>query len=137
MAKKIKRYHRDIIFPDNFDEIFKEFHETIYATGPLVFSMHSVTRLFEYSDKHGKLFLDGVFDILRAGALEKEKLFELYTGKDGLIQKACFRYALGFAPLDVVLVISRTCVIITVMAVDRENKKETIDRRLYVKKEKK
>jgi hypothetical protein len=138
VSKRILRYHREVFLPEKFADMFNEFYTAIYSAGPLSFSAHSVIdKLIPYSIEFGKQFVKSINEILRAGALEESSLFEFYTSSTGEIQKACFRHPLKFTDLDVVFVISRNCVIITIYTIDRKDKHQFLNKSAYVRKEKK
>lgn len=137
MTNKSGRYHRTVFFPKDFGSLFKEYHEAIYGGGPLTFSLHSVTKLLGYTGEFGRYLFSEVSKIITSGALVEENVFEFYTDKEGKLEKACIRYSIKDLPVDIVLVISRSSVIITCYTISKENTKENIDRRVYVKKERK
>ena len=131
------RYHREVFFPSDFKELFKEYYDVIYAKGPLTFSLHSVVKLSGYMGDYGKLFLFAINEIVTEGALEIDGVFEFYTNKEGFIEKSCIRYSFKDAPVDIVLVISRSGVIITCYTIDKNDTRNELDKRMYVKKERK
>ena len=131
------RYHREVFFPSDFKELFKEYYDVIYAKGPLTFSLHSVVKLSDYITKYGTEFLTGISKVIISGALVEEGVFEFYTNKEGIIEKACIRYSIKDIPVDIVLVISRSGVIITCYTINKDDTRNELDKRMYVKKERK
>lgn len=134
---KTGRYHRQIFFPNDFKELFREYYDVIYTKGPLTFSLHSVGKLSGYMGDYGKLFLFAISEIVTEGALVESGVFEFYTNKEGFIEKCCIRYSIKDIPVDIVLVISRSGVIITCYTINKDDTRNELDKRLYVKKERK
>lgn len=132
---KQDRFHKDIYFPDSWEESFDAFKEGIYANGPLTFSAHGVYKLVDYVGEYGKYILKFLQNLLVAGPIEKENVFEFYTQhKSTEIIKMCLRYNIPNFPTDCVLVISNTCVIITIYMVDKDKTHQFLNKNLYIRK---
>lgn len=134
--KKQDRFHKNVYFPEWWEESFATFKEGIYANGPLTFSAHGVIdKLIPYVGKYGTFVAEFLQKLLVSGPIEKDGLFEFYTDhKNTEIIKACLRYSIPNYPVDMVLVISNTCVIITVYMVDKDKTHQFLNKNLYVRK---
>lgn len=135
MGKRINRFHRDIFFPGSYDSSMKTFVEEIMALGPLTFSLHSVEKIADYFFEYGKNFLQYLVKTVRRNSLDPEKVFEFYSGKDGKITKACFRYTFDEFPVDIIMVVSANGVVITMYISNKGDNHATLNKNLYKKGE--
>jgi|SRR5688572_7948887 len=135
MGKRVNRYHREIYFPNSFDSSMKQFVEEILTDGPLTFSLHAAEKIVEYSHEYGKKFFQYLVKIVRSNSLDPDKVFEYYSGKDGKITKVCFRYSFDESPVDIVMVVSASGVVITIYISNKGDNHSTLNKKLYKKGE--
>lgn len=135
MGNRIDRYHREVYFPPWYEESMKVFVGEILSTGPLTFSMHCVEKVMEYTIQFGKNFFQNLVKSIRRGVLDTEKVFEFYSTKGGNITKACFRFSFEKLPVDIVLVISSSGVLITMYTINEGDNHDTLNKKLYKKGE--
>ena len=133
----MKRYHKNILFPEWVNSSFERFRTTIYNSGPLSFSSHSLNKIIGYVGDYGKIvFMDSINNILKSGAVTEKLMFEFYAN-DRDIVKGVFRYILPGLPIDLVMVISVNCTIVTVYIVNKDDSHLDLRKDLYVRKESK
>lgn len=130
MTKRIKRYHRDIMFPEWTGESLEDYLSEIAQSGYITFSSHAVQNIVEYTDEFGKNLLRFVLRSIKRNALNPGNVFEFYAS-DTRIKKACFRCYSDSLPVDVVLVISRDATVITVFVANKGDFHATLDHTLY------
>ena len=135
MGKRVSRFHREIFFPANYDSSMKTFVEEIMSLGPLTFSLHSIEKIVDYSFEYGKNFFQYLVKTVRRNSLDPEKVFEFYSGKDGKITKACFRYTFDEFPVDIIMVVSANGVVITMYISNKGDNHATLNKNLYKKGE--
>lgn len=128
--RKLKRYHREIFFPEWAEGGLEIFVSTILKKGSLTFSLHAMDKSVDYCVTYGKnLFLE----TLKKIPLEFKNIFEFRSvGEE--IRKACFRYSLEELPVDIVLVISSDGVVITIYLINKGDNHATLNKKLYERK---
>lgn len=125
--KRLKRYHRDIFFPDWTEVSVKRFIDGILSGKSITYSLHATEKLIDYSILFGKTVL---LKALRQVPLELGNIFEFYAvGEE--IKKACFRFSFDEIPVDLTLVISTDGVVITLYVSNKGDNHTTLDKKLY------
>lgn len=125
--KKIKRYHREIFFPDWAEESLKTYVKGVLSKTPLTYSIHALDKAINYAMNYGRIAL---LDALKSVYLESDKVFEFYAVKEE-IKKTCFRFSPETLPVDIVMVISADGVVITMYVINQGDNHTTLDKRLY------
>src|SRR5574339_373240 len=88
--KNLRRYHRDVFFPDWSEESIDDFLEEVRKNGSVTFSMHALEKIMDATIKHGKNFFYNLVKSIRMNSLVKENIFE-FRAIGQKIRKACFR----------------------------------------------
>lgn len=128
----IRRYHRDIYFPDWFQDSFAGYTRGLRERGPLSFSFHAVDKILEQCHSYGRILFKYLTKTCNKSSLDSDKVFEFYTvGKE--IRKVCFRFSFDKSPVDIVLVISKEGNVVTVYTINKGDKHQTLDKSLYEK----
>lgn len=130
MTKRVKRFHRDINFPDWTQNSLEEYLQEISQNGYITFSAHAVEGVVEYTQEYGRNLLRFILRSVKRNSLNLLDVFEFYA-TDMKVKKACFRCSSEKIPVDVVLVISRDATVITVYVANKGDNHATLDRNLY------
>lgn len=130
MSPRTKRFHSNIHFPPNWEELAKTFIESI-SRNPIVFSMHSVDRITSYTDDYGNILWKHIVQTIKNGIGNSGTMFEFYLKDGNIVSKACFRYSFENFPVDIVMVISSDSTIITIMTTNKGDNHSTLDKTLY------
>lgn len=130
---KLLRFHRSIFFPDWAEKSMEVYLEKILARGNIVFSVHSVEKVVQYSFEYGKQLFKFLLKSLKREGLEASLVFEFYA-VDEEIRKACLRFSFDGFPVDLILVISTDGTIITVFTSNKEDNHSTLNVKLYERK---
>ncbi len=130
MHKKLKRYHRDIYFPDWSQVSLEEFVGGIHSKGPVVCSLHAVENILRDCFQYGKRLFTYLMKSVRKTSFGIESIFEFYA-VDREVKKACFRFSFERFPVDLVLVISADGTIITSFTTNHGDNHSTLDGSLY------
>jgi hypothetical protein len=128
---KLKRYHRNIFFPEIAEESLDFYINSLMDSGPITFSYHSVDKIISSVSEYGIVLWKCFSRIISNKFLSKEKIFEFYCDKFNETKKACFRFPLESFPVDLILVISNNGVVITVYLSNRDDNHDSINRNLY------
>jgi hypothetical protein len=134
---KIKRFHKNIYFPDNIEKYINDFVSTVNKNGPLTLSVHATEKLIDLTLDFGKSLFKDYVSIIRSNILVPNNIFEFYWYKSGEIVKACFRNSFRDFPVDIITVISNTGNIITVYSTRKNDQHSTMDVALYEKRSRK
>lgn len=132
-TKKLRRYHRDIYFPDWANFSLKEFAQHVRVHGSVTFSLHAVEKSLEYGFDYGRKFLKFISKIIRQDVLKVENVFEFYA-EGGAVRKACFRVSSPEILVDLVLVISSDGVVVTIFVINKGDNHNTLDEKVYERK---
>lgn len=135
MAAKIQRFHREVFFPDWFDKSSVAFMSEVSRNSPLTFSFHAVEKISTYLQEYGRYFLQYISLVIKKEYIQKDKIFEFYSTKDGVITKACLRHSFDEFPMDIITVVSHDSVIISVYITNKNDTHRSMNKRLYVKGE--
>lgn len=130
--KKLKRYHKDIFFPKNSDEILSNYVDSITKNRAITFSLHSVEKIVDYCVLYGKNLLKYLIKAVKSNHISADKIFEFYSYGD-TVKKACFRYSFEDFPVDIILVISSDSVLITVYITNKDDTHNSMNKSLYAK----
>lgn len=132
--RRLRRYHKDIFFPVWYETSLENFIGKISESGPISFSYHSVGKMISYVGEYGTVLWKKFSKIITNNVLDKQKIFEFYSDANTEVKKACFRYPIENLPVDLIMVISDTGVVITVYLTNREDNHESMNRNLYDRK---
>lgn len=131
-TKKLKRYHKDIFFPKNSEEMLDTYLEDMGECGSITFSLHSVEKIVDYCVLYGKNLLKYLLKSVRRDSINIDNVFEFYSS-NGMVKKACFRYSFEEFPVDIILVISADAVVITVYVANKKDTHTSMNKALYEK----
>jgi hypothetical protein len=126
----MKRYHREICFPDWSQQSLEEFVGGIYSKGPVVCSLHAVENILRDCTEYGRRLFTFLLKSIRKTSFEVGNIFEFYS-VDRKVKKACFRFSFEDFPVDLVLVISADGTIITSYTTNHGDNHSTLDTSLY------
>lgn len=132
-TRKLKRYHRDICFPDWYDEAMNDFLKTAVVKRSRVFSFHALEKIIDYCFEYGRVLMKFVDKSIKNNSMTKEQVFEFYH-RNGEIKKACFRVSPKEFPMDIILVLSRDGTVITLYLTNKGDDHATLNRKLYEQK---
>lgn len=135
MSRKLKRYHREIYFPDWSENSLKEFCGLVFRKRMVVFSVHAVEKIVGYSFKYGQQLLKFLLKSVRNRNVDISQIFEFYS-YDEEIKKICIRHSFDKFPVDLVFVVSLDGTIITVFTINKDDHHSTINSKLYEKEKK-
>ncbi len=130
--KKSLRYHRKIYFPPDSENLLEEFVDNLYKSNSMVFSSHSVEKIVGYCADYGRSLFRYLIKSIHKGNISADNIFEYYYSNDA-VKKACFRFSFKEFPVDIVLVVSYTAVVITVYVVNKDDKHSNMNKALYEK----
>ena len=133
MSRRLRRYHVNFGFPEDWEDSAKSFSEKISQKGPLTLSVHAVEKLVEISHLFGTELVSAYFKIFKSGILSTENLFEFYRYNRGSMYKACFRHKIEGFPVDLVTVISESGNVVTIFHTHVDDTHTTLNRKLYEK----
>ncbi len=125
--KNMKRYHRQIYFPEWAEESIQKYLKKVLSNTPITYSLHAVDKITEFCWVSGKSF---VMDSLRNVSLQEDKIFEFYASGEE-IKKACFRFSAEDFPVDFILVVSEDGVVITLYVINQGDNHSTLNKNLY------
>lgn len=128
--KKLKRYHRDVFFPDWMEESLGNFMEEVLTKGQVVFSVHSVDKIVSGVFEYGRLLQKYLLKSISRESLRSASPFEFYA-IDREIRKVCFRFSYPSFPVDIVLVISVDGTVITLYTIHQGDNHETMNTSVY------
>jgi hypothetical protein len=137
VVRRMKRYHKDLYFPEWSSKSLKAFADGIrtrgkreQGNGSITFSLHAVEKSAEYLFEYGRRFIKFLSKVIRDDALKNGEVFEFYA-IDEEIKKVCYRIASTNSPVDLVLVISADGVVITMFVANKGDNHDTLDESLY------
>lgn len=124
---KLKRYHKDIWYPEWADNSINEFIKSLSGYR-LILSYHATGKYRNFSRQYRKL----IREILETINLEehKDSIFEFYTNNENVVKKACFRIQTDVES-DIILVISSTGKVVTIFLNKNFDPHISLDRDLY------
>ena len=135
MVKKIvKRFHKDIFFPEWSTTRYGEFLDKLRTNLPLSFSVHAVGKILDYRDEYGNRVWKSILNIIRNSQIYSGELFEFYWDGER-IYKVCLRFPCENLPFDVVMVISLNATIITLYITRTEDTHKSMNKNLYSRKD--
>jgi hypothetical protein len=132
-SKGLKRYHKDVYFPDWASTSLKGFAKGVQIHGSIAFSLHALEKVVDYGTEYGKKFVKFLVKTIRQGILKTDNVFEFYAEDTG-IKKACFRISSSEVPVDLVLVISADGVVVTAFVINKGDNHTTLDEKMYERK---
>lgn len=133
MANKVKRYHKDIFFPEWSEESIKIFLSTLRKKKSLSITVHCLGKVVEYCFEYGRQMLKYLLKSVRKSYLEPSAIFEFYAIEQE-VTKICVRFSFESFPVDLVLVISADGTIITVFTTNKGDFHGSLDTSLYERK---
>jgi hypothetical protein len=109
--KKLRRFHKDIFYPDWFEESIDVFTKGLDGK-QLICSYHATKRYESFSRQHKKV----IRDLLRTVNLEecKEYIFEFCSNDNNEIKKVCYRFPTPELESDIIFVISSNAKVVTI-----------------------
>ncbi len=128
--KRLKRFHRDIYFPDWGKQSLNYYLGEILHNGSLTFSLHALEKIVDYSFDYGKNLFKYLVKVVDRKNFDIENVFEFYSNGE-TVKKACFRYSFSDFPVDLIAVISSDGVVITVYVTNKGDNHTTFDKNLY------
>lgn len=131
MANKLKRFHKQVFFPEWWEESLIKFRDEVFSKGPLSFSLHAVERIIVCTEKHGKVLWRLLDRHIRERPIDNNNVFEFYTTSSNVVKKICVRYFLDNFPVDIILVIASDGTVITVYVCNKGDNHSTLDKKLY------
>lgn len=135
MVKRIvKRFHKDIFFPEWGTTEYGNFLDELRTNLPLSFSVHAVDKILDYRDEYGNRVWKSILNIIRNSLISSGELFEFYWNGER-IYKVCLRFSDKNLPFDVVMVISSDATIITLYITRTEDTHKSMNKNLYSRKD--
>lgn len=128
--KRLSRFHRDIFFPDWYENSLEEFLESLTRGGAITFSLHALEKSLEYSHEYGIRLKKYLSHIVKKDSLKSDNIFEFYS-VEKIVKKACFRFSFEDFPVDLVVVISEDGIVITIYDTNKGDSHLTMDKKLY------
>lgn len=128
--KILKKYHRDIFFPEWSEESKAVFLKTLRRNGGVTISIHSMEKIVNYCFTYGRQMLKFLLKSMKRAGLDSASIFE-FTADDRRITKACFRFSFQEFPVDLVLVISADGNIITVFTTNKGDNHDSMNTEIY------
>jgi len=122
----MKRYHKKVRFPDADLPKLNELVDRFNAIEKFGYSDHCLEHL-----KYRAIDNMAVLNFIKDVWFEADQIFEYYT-LDDIIEKACFRLPYNKG-IDLIVVLSKEKVIVTIYVNSAEDKHETLNTSLYQK----
>lgn len=127
MGNQLLRYHRNIFFPNTFEEDVKSFLEEINKNN-WRFGFHSIRKLLQVNKDISNTILKKIYRY----RIQIEDIFEVYYISGGGISRVCMRISLTDQD-DLILVVDKEKVIVTMYINSKTDKHDSLDTSEYVK----
>jgi formyltetrahydrofolate hydrolase len=127
---KLHRFHKDICFPDWFEESIKLFNNKL-SNKQLICSYHATKKYDNFSREYQKVIRDLLSTTTISEELNKY-IFEFAANKDTHeIKKVCYRFIMNELKCDVIFVVSSTGKVVTMFLNKNFDPHISLDRSLY------
>lgn len=125
---KLKRFHKDVFYPEWSDNSIDEFTKPLDGN-PLILSYHANRDKYRYLPRRYKRIIRNILETVKLNNY-KDTIFEFYSDGNNRIKKACFRFPTDVES-DIIMVISSTGKVVTIFLNRNFDPKISLDRNLY------
>lgn len=121
----MQRYHKKVYFPESDKDNLIEFTDRLNNL-TWGYSSHCLDNF-----KHRVVDIEGMLHFIKGVNLDYEQIFEYYKAYDNNIDKVCYR--LAYEINDIILVLSKDKLIVTIYLNIKDDKHETLRKEIYCK----